>query len=153
MRLWVAPETPRYDQDSPTKARLRWAVSIPGLIGLLAVLPAFMFAGGYAITGADAASVFCILWILKVGLHAPAFSTLARVVSNERAPIASVLILFAILLMMAATGAHMLERVAPARAVRHAARRHVVGGGHAHHDGLRRRRAAHGRRPHGRLRC
>ena len=32
---------------------------------------------------------------------------------------------------------------APARAVRLAARRHVVGRGHAHHDGLRRRRAAH----------
>ncbi|HZB52783.1 MAG TPA: cyclic nucleotide-gated ion channel [Reyranella sp.] len=110
-RLWVAPETPRYDQDTPAKARLRWALSIQGMIGLLAVLPAFMFAGGYAITGADAASVFCVLWILKVGLHAPAFSTLARVVSNERAPIASVLILFAILLMIAATAAHMFERV------------------------------------------
>jgi voltage-gated potassium channel len=111
LRLWVAPETPRYDQDTPTMARLRWAGSLPGLIHLVAVMPAFMFAGGYAITGADTASVFCILWILKVGLHAPAFATLARVVSNERAPIASVLILFAILLMMAATGAHMLERV------------------------------------------
>jgi len=111
MRLWVAPEAPRYDQETPLKARLRWAGSLPGLINLLAVMPAFMFAGGYTITGADAASVFCILWILKVGLHAPAFSTLARVVSNERAPIASVLILFAILLMMAATAAHMLERV------------------------------------------
>ena len=91
MRLWVAPEAPRYDQETPLKARLRWAGSLPGLINLLAVMPAFMFAGGYTITGADAASVFCILWILKVGLHAPAFSTLARVVSNERAPIASVL--------------------------------------------------------------
>ena len=111
LRLWVAPETPRYDQDSPTMARLRWAISIPGLIAMLAVLPAVMFAGGYGITGADTASVFCILWILKVGLHAPAFSTLARVISNERAPIASVLILFAILLMIAATAAHMLERV------------------------------------------
>ena len=111
MRLWVAPEAPRYDQETPLKARLRWAGSLPGLINLLAVMPAFMFAGGYTITGADAASVFCILWILKVGLHAPAFSTLSRVVSNERAPIASVLILFAILLMMAATAAHMLERV------------------------------------------
>ena len=29
-RLWVAPETPRYDQDTPTKARLRWALSIQG---------------------------------------------------------------------------------------------------------------------------
>jgi voltage-gated potassium channel len=111
LRLWVAPETPRYDQDSPTMARLRWAGSIPGLIALLAVLPAIMFAGGYGITGADTASVFCVLWILKVGLHAPAFSTLARVISNERAPIASVLILFAILLMIAATAAHMFERV------------------------------------------
>ncbi|MEZ0305641.1 MAG: ion transporter, partial [Hyphomicrobiaceae bacterium] len=111
LRLWVAPETPRYDQDTPTMARLRWSGSIPGLIALLAILPAIMFAGGYGITGADTASVFCVLWILKVGLHAPAFSTLARVVSNERAPIASVLILFAILLMIAATAAHMFERV------------------------------------------
>jgi voltage-gated potassium channel len=110
LRLWVAPEAPHYDRDRPNMARLQWAVSLPGLIHLLAVMPAFMFFGGYAITGADAASVFCILWILKIGLHAPAFSTLARVVSNERAPIASVLILFAILLMMAATAAHMLER-------------------------------------------
>jgi voltage-gated potassium channel len=109
-RLWVAPEAPHYE-GSDIKARLRWAMSIQGLVGLLAILPAFMFFGGYAITGADAASVFCILWILKLGLHAPAFSTLARVVSNERAPIASVLILFAILLMIAATAAHMFERV------------------------------------------
>jgi len=110
-RLWVAPEAPVYGEMSPTLARLHWAVSVPGLIGLLAILPAVMVAGGYGITGADTASVFCILWILKLGLHAPAFGTLARVISNERAPIASVLIIFTILLMMAATAAHMLERV------------------------------------------
>jgi len=109
VRLWVAPESPFYEQESALKARLQWAVSLPGLIHLLAITPALMLAAGYTITGADAASVFCILWILKLGLHAPAFSTLARVVSNERAPITSVLILFAILLMMAATAAHMLE--------------------------------------------
>ena len=67
-------------------------------------MPAVMLAGGYGITGSDTASVFCILWILKLGLHAPAFGTLSRVVSNERAPIASVLILFSIVLMLAATG-------------------------------------------------
>ena len=109
VRLWVVPESPFYEQETPRKARLNWAVSLPGLIHLLAITPALMFLAGYTITGADAASVFCILWILKLGLHAPAFSTLARVVSNERAPITSVLILFAILLMMAATAAHMLE--------------------------------------------
>jgi len=110
VRLWVAPEAPHYAEMTAASARLHWAVSAPGLIGLLAITPAVMLTGGYAITGADTASVFCILWILKLGLHAPAFGTLARVVSNERAPIASVLIVFAILLMMAATAAHMLER-------------------------------------------
>jgi voltage-gated potassium channel len=109
-RLWVAPELLHTADISPFKARLRWATSAHGLIGLLAVMPAVMLAGGYSIIGADAASVFCILWILKLGLHAPAFGTLARVISNERAPIASVLIVFAILLMSAATGAHIAER-------------------------------------------
>ena len=109
-RLWIAPEMPHLADFSPFMARLRWATSIHGLVGLLAVMPAVMLAGGYSIVGADAASVFCILWILKLGLHAPAFGTLARVISNERAPIASVLIVFAILLMSAATGAHIAER-------------------------------------------
>jgi voltage-gated potassium channel len=111
VRLWVAPEASRFDHLSPTMARLRWAMSLQGLVGLLAIMPAVMLAGGYGITGADTASVFCILWVLKLGLHAPAFGTLAHVVSNERAPLASVLILFGIVLMIAATAAHMLERV------------------------------------------
>jgi voltage-gated potassium channel len=109
-RLWVAPELPHMADTPPLTARLRWAASVPGLIGLLAIMPAIMLAGGYSIAGTDAASIFCILWILKLGLHAPAFGTLTRVISNERAPIASVLIVFAILLMSAATGAHIVER-------------------------------------------
>ncbi len=111
VRLWIAPEMPLYAEMRPMRARLRWAVTLPGLIGLLATMPAIMMTGGYGITGTDTASVFCILWIMKLGLHAPAFGTLARVLSNERAPIASVLIVFAILLMAAATAAHMFERV------------------------------------------
>jgi voltage-gated potassium channel len=110
IRLWVAPESPQMADMPPFRARLRWAMSLPGLIGLLAIMPAGMLAGGYSMIGTDSASIFCILWIMKLGLHAPAFGTLARVLSNERAPIASVLIVFAILLMTAATGAHILER-------------------------------------------
>lgn len=110
VRLWVAPEISRLDHARPTLARLRWAMSVPGLINLLAVTPAVILAGGYAFTGDDSASVFCILWVLKLGLHAPALGTLARVVSNERAPLASILILFGIVLIIAATAAHMLER-------------------------------------------
>src|SRR5258708_32747610 len=91
VRLWAAPEFTRFDQQSPTLARVRWAMSVPGLIGLLAVLPAAMLAGGYGITGSDTAAVFRIPAVLKPGGHAPAFVTLPRVVPNERAPSASVL--------------------------------------------------------------
>ncbi len=54
--------------------------------------------------------MFCVLWVLKLGLHAPAMGTLARVISNERATLASVLIVFIIVLVMAATSTHMFER-------------------------------------------
>lgn len=116
VRLWAAPEISLYADMRPMRARLHWIVSLPGLIGLLATMPAVMMTGGYSISGADTASVFCILWILKLGLHAPAFGTLGRVISNERAPIASILIVFAILLMAAATAAHMFERLAQPKA-------------------------------------
>lgn len=110
VRLWAAPEEGRYRENSPAMARLQWAMSLPGLVGLLATVPAFMWLAGYRIVGSDAASIFCVLWILKLGLHAPALGTLARVVSNERASIAGVLVLFFIVLVIAATAAHLLER-------------------------------------------
>jgi voltage-gated potassium channel len=109
LRLWSAPEAPRYGDTSAAIARMHWAMSLPGLIGLLATMPVVIWLAGYRVVGSDAASIFCVLWILKLGLHAPALGTLARVVSNERAPIASVLILFFILLVIAATAAHLLE--------------------------------------------
>jgi voltage-gated potassium channel len=110
VRLWVAPEEGRYREATPTMARLQWAMSLQGLVALLATVPILMWLAGYRIVGADAASIFCALWILKLGLHAPALGTLARVVSNERAPIAGVLVLFFIVLVIAATAAHLLER-------------------------------------------
>src|SRR5689334_21986954 len=39
LRLWSAPESPRYSGLSESRARLAWAFSATGLIGLLAVVP------------------------------------------------------------------------------------------------------------------
>lgn len=110
MRLWTAPEAPRFAGQSSAAARLRWAVTGTGLIGLLAVVPAFSVITGTVQADSDVAAVFCILWVLKLGLHAPAMGTLARVISNERATLASVLIVFVIVLISAATATHILER-------------------------------------------
>jgi len=109
VRLWVAPEALSEAARSPAWARLRWALSIRGLIGLLAVIPAVFIATGATVAGTDAANAFGLMWILKLGLHAPAMGTLARVVSNERATLASILIIFLIMLVAAATATFLFE--------------------------------------------
>ena len=109
-RLWIAPESPRYAGLGDGKARLHWALSANGLIGLLAIVPAFAITAGTVHADSDAAPIFCILWVLKLGAHAPAMGTLARVISNERATLASVFIIFLMVLISAATATHFLER-------------------------------------------
>jgi len=109
-RLWSAPEAVRYSGLSDGAARLRWACSISGLVGLLAIVPAFVITTGSIKANSEASAVFCILWILKLGMYAPAMSTLGRVISNERATLSSVLVIFIIILVAASTATHLLER-------------------------------------------
>jgi len=110
VRLWSAPEAPAYSGLSERHARLRWACSISGLIGLLAIVPAFAITTRTVKTDSDFAAIFCLLWILKLSVHAPAMGTLGRVIANERATLASVLIIFVIVLVTAATATHFFER-------------------------------------------
>ena len=110
VRLWAAPESSRFAGLSDGMARLRWALSVNGMIGLLAVFPVLAIASGSIQAGHEAGPIFCLFWILKLSVHAPAMNTLARVVSNERATLTSVVIIFIMILVSAATMAHMLER-------------------------------------------
>ena len=112
LRLWVAPEFTRFDQQSPTLAR--------AALGDVLARPdraARRPAGGHA-----GGRLRHHRLRHRIGLLHPLdpqarpacarpSARSSRVVSNERAPIASVLILFGIVLMLAATAAHLLERV------------------------------------------
>ena len=109
VRLWVAPEWPRYADQSEARARLHWALSMPGLISLLAVVPALTITTGSVKADSETAAIFCFLWILKLSLHAPAMTTLGRVILNERAALTSVLVIFLTVLVIAATATYMLE--------------------------------------------
>ena len=108
-RVWVAPENPRFEQMSPARARMRWMLTAEGLIDLLAVIPALATVSGGARLGADSASVFVLLWVLKLANHAPGVSLIARVFHNERSALGAAAALFAIVLFSAATIAHWLE--------------------------------------------
>jgi voltage-gated potassium channel len=109
VRLWVAPEMPRLHAATESRSRLRWMLSPEGVIDLLAVVPALAAASGEMRLGAESASVFVLLWVLKLATHAPGVEMIARVFHNERSPIAAVAAMFAIVLFSAATITHWLE--------------------------------------------
>jgi voltage-gated potassium channel len=109
VRLWVAPEMPRLQAATEGRSRLRWVISPEGVIDLLAVIPAVAAASGGMRLGAESASVFVLLWVLKLATHAPGVEMIARVFHNERSAIAAAAALFAIVLFSAATIAHWLE--------------------------------------------
>jgi len=110
VRLWTAPESARFAGLSDGMARLRWALSSNGLIGLMAVVPIIAVTSGTIHADSDALPIFCVLWILKLSVHAPAMNTLVRVIVNERASLASVVIIFIMVLVTAGTLTHLLER-------------------------------------------
>jgi voltage-gated potassium channel len=109
VRLWIAPEDPNLRSTTEARSRLRWVVSAEGVIDLLAVVPAVAAASGGARLGAESASVFVLLWVLKLATHAPGVGLIARVFHNERSALGAAATLFIIVLLSAATIARWLE--------------------------------------------
>jgi voltage-gated potassium channel len=109
VRLWIAPENPDFHSTTETRSRLRWVVSAEGVIDLLAVIPAVAAASGGARLGAESASVFVLLWVLKLATHAPGVGLIARVFHNERSALGAAAALLMIMLFSAATIAHWVE--------------------------------------------
>jgi voltage-gated potassium channel len=108
-RLWVAPESPHAHSVSAASSRLKWVLSPEGIVDLLAVIPALATAYGGGRLDAESASVFVLLWVLKLATHAPGVGLIARVFHNERSALAAAAALFMIVLFSAATIAHWLE--------------------------------------------
>ena len=108
-RLWVAPEVLQLHSVTEARSRLRWMVSPAGIIDLLAVIPALAAASGGARLGAESASVFVLLWVLKLATRAPGVGLIGRVLHNERSALAAAAALFLVVLFSAATVAHWFE--------------------------------------------
>jgi voltage-gated potassium channel len=82
--------------------------SVPGIIDLLAVVPiplALLFG-----VASDTAWLLAGLWLLKLAPVVPGLSLLGRVVEQEARPLASVFVLFLIILLLSAVALHVLER-------------------------------------------
>jgi voltage-gated potassium channel len=107
LRLWVAAEHPAHRHLRPFRARLRFALSVPGLIDLAAVLP-FWFA---FVLPADlrVLLVFRVVRFLKLARYSPGMRSLLDVLYAERRALAGCLVIMIGLTLIAATAMHLVE--------------------------------------------
>ena len=107
LRLIAAPARPGHDHLAPWRARLLWAVSLAGLFDLVCAMPGILF-----MTDRPWGILFGFIWAFKYVRYSPGLASLGRVVRNERQSLLSVLLGFGIVLLTAASIAHLLEREA-----------------------------------------
>ena len=106
-RLIVAPqERTRHRRQSASRLRLRWMISVWGIIDLSAWLPSVLLV---AVGDPAAARLFCIAWVLKLARHSPRLGLLGRVLRQAREPLLAVFFAFLIILTLAATLAYLVE--------------------------------------------
>ena len=105
LRLIAAPEMPGQEHGGPLRARLRWAISLGGMLDLLCALPAIG-----ALARVPWAHLVGFVWAFKYVRYSPGLASLNRVVRNARQALLSVLLGFAIVLLTAASIAYLLER-------------------------------------------
>jgi voltage-gated potassium channel len=93
---------------SGTAGASNYLFSAAGLIDALAILPIplALLIG----VSPDTAWLLASLWVLKLTIFVPGLSLLGRVISLEARLLASVLVIFVIVLLLAAVAMHVLER-------------------------------------------
>ena len=127
------------------KAAYAYILSPAGLIDLLAIVPVPMA----LLVGVPAATAWLLasLWLLKLAAFTPGLSLLQRVIALEAKPLASVLVIFLVVLLFAAIALYVLEGTAQPDAFRQPALVAVVGGHDPHRHRIWRRRPADRARP------
>jgi len=86
----------------------RYVPPLSGLVDILAIVPVpIALICGVA---SETAWLFASLWVLKLAQNSPEFAQLGRVFVLEAKPLAAVGVLFLIVLILASTAMHIIER-------------------------------------------
>ena len=105
LRLWVAPEDPRYTH--PIFGRLRYALTPLMIIDFLAFAPAYFTFVPFV--DARILRVFRLLRLFKILRYSPAMMTLAQVISMERRALLGTLVLMLTVMCLSAEVIYLLE--------------------------------------------
>jgi voltage-gated potassium channel len=107
-RIWEAPRVRRHGLHGPWCERMRYLTSPNGLIDVAAVLA--LPAGYLTMARHSDAHVFAAVWALKYLRHSTGLNRLIRVASRARVALFSVMTLFFVVFLSAASLAYLFER-------------------------------------------
>lgn len=115
LRLWSSVESD--GQGGALRKRLRYVVSLPAVIDLVAVLPFYLMAFGVAgTTDMRFLRAVRLLRVLKLTRYSAAFTTLSRAFTENARSFVAALSLLLIVMLIAATGMYFFERQAQPQA-------------------------------------
>ncbi|MGA1107394.1 MAG: ion transporter, partial [Pseudomonadales bacterium] len=106
-RVWVAPEAPTYQGPLAGSARRRYVTTLPALIDLAAILPAY-FAMFFAVD-LRLLRLFRLLRLLKLTHHFPGLALFFSVINQELRTLLSALFTILILMLLAASLMYVAE--------------------------------------------
>jgi len=107
LRLWTVPEQVQYQGRPPLQARLSYAVSVPALVDLVAILPVY-----FALVGGGDLKVLLLLRLfrfLKLARYSAGLRSLGEAVYKERNALLASLIVLAGVALLAATAMYLAE--------------------------------------------
>jgi voltage-gated potassium channel len=110
LRVWVAPENPRYQGHSAWSARLRYVVSPVALVDLAAILPAYL--GMFFTIDLRYLRLLRLLRLLKLTHYFKGLGIFIDVVQTEARTLASGVFTMAIMVFVAAALMYSVEHLA-----------------------------------------
>ena len=106
VRIWMAPEHPLLQKFSPSKARLKFAMTPMMIIDALAFVPLGLEA---VFPGMPNVRLTRLIRFLKLARYSPALATIGRVLAAERRALLACIIIISGVLMAAAAAMHAVE--------------------------------------------
>ncbi|RUO66022.1 voltage-gated potassium channel [Pseudidiomarina planktonica] len=107
LRIWSAPELPKYHQHSAFSARWRYAISPMALIDLLAIAPFYLSL--FISIDMRFLRALRLLRIFKFSRHSRALQLLGTVLRNEGSNLLAAFSVLFVLLILASSGIYMIE--------------------------------------------
>ena len=107
LRIWIAPEDPRYAQ--PVLGRLKWMMTPTAIIDIVALIPALIFVGAGPVYILRLFRLARILRIAKLGRMSSAISLMGDAIAERRFELLLSLAVAIVLLVLSSTAMYLIE--------------------------------------------